>query len=306
MTFEQIDYFIAIIKTGTFFNAAETLHISQSALSKQIMKLEKELDIQLFDRSKRSASLTEAGKVFYEETLILSRQYHQTLLHMRQFKELNNSKLCLGTLPILTQYHFTSLLKDFSKNYPQITICMEEVEEQELMEKLSEDYFNLGIVRSHMLDSTKYDFHLLTEDSLSAILPAAHPLASKKSVSLNDLAYEKFLLMKPHTSIYQLCIKLFREAQIIPNIIRTARMESLLSAVNLWEGISLLPERSFHIFQHKDLVSIPVKPSPTLSVGIAVKKGHSLSPATREFLLFAKKYKTIRTPYLTNFQGSIK
>ena len=61
MTFEQLDYFIAAVQCDTFLDAAETLHISQSALSKQIMKLEKELDIQLWDRSRRSAVLTEAG-----------------------------------------------------------------------------------------------------------------------------------------------------------------------------------------------------------------------------------------------------
>ena len=58
MTFEQIDYFICAAQSRTFFEAAEAMHISQSALSKQIMKLEKELDLVLWDRSKRSAVLT--------------------------------------------------------------------------------------------------------------------------------------------------------------------------------------------------------------------------------------------------------
>ena len=79
MTFEQIDYFICAAQSRTFFDAAEAMHISQSALSKQIMKLEKELDLVLWDRSKRSAVLTPAGELFYKEALKVSRQYHRSL-----------------------------------------------------------------------------------------------------------------------------------------------------------------------------------------------------------------------------------
>ena len=67
MTFEQIDYFICAAQSRTFFDAAEAMHISQSALSKQIMKLEKELDLVLWDRSKRSAVLTPAGELFIKK-----------------------------------------------------------------------------------------------------------------------------------------------------------------------------------------------------------------------------------------------
>ena len=103
MTFEQLDYFIAAVKCDTFFEAAETLHTTQSTLSKQIMKLEKELNLQLLDRRRRSATLTEAGKMFYEEALELSRQYHQTLRRVKRFQEDTGFSLSIGTLPILAQ-----------------------------------------------------------------------------------------------------------------------------------------------------------------------------------------------------------
>ena len=66
MTFDQIQYFIAIAECNTYFDAAEELNISQSALSKQIIKLEKELGVALLDRSRRKASLTPAGETFYQ------------------------------------------------------------------------------------------------------------------------------------------------------------------------------------------------------------------------------------------------
>ena len=94
MTFEQLDYFIAAVQCDTFLDAAETLHISQSALSKQIMKLEKELDIQLWDRSRRSAVLTEAGHMFYEEALNLSKEYRRNPLSNQRIQGKKQARGC--------------------------------------------------------------------------------------------------------------------------------------------------------------------------------------------------------------------
>ena len=114
MTLEQIDYFICAAQSRTFFDAAEAMHISQSALSKQIMKLEKELDLVLWDRSKRSAVLTPAGELFYKQALKVSRQYHRSLEVISHFKNSESRTLHIGTLPFLSQYHLTSKIHHFS------------------------------------------------------------------------------------------------------------------------------------------------------------------------------------------------
>ena len=147
MTFEQLEYFIAVSEENTFFDAAEKLHISQSSLSKQIMKLEKELGVTLLDRSRRSASLSEAGQAFYREALVLHRQYIHSLSRMEQYKTSNHQTLRLGTLPILTQYHLTSPLKDFAGQRPDILLSIKEVEEPDLMRGLSENNYDVVIAR---------------------------------------------------------------------------------------------------------------------------------------------------------------
>lgn len=79
MTFEQLEAFVAVTEYDTLFDAAEALHISQSALSKQIQKLEKELDLLLLDRTHRRACLTPAGEQFSREAKILLRQYQHMM-----------------------------------------------------------------------------------------------------------------------------------------------------------------------------------------------------------------------------------
>lgn len=283
MTFEQLDYFIAAVKFDTFFEAAEALHITQSTLSKQIMKLERELNLQLLDRSRRSAALTEAGKMFYGEALELSRQYHQTLLHVKRFQQTSGQTLSIGTLPILTQYQLSSMLKSFSEQNPQIHMDIDEVEELELMSGLSQDKYDLVIARQNMTEK-KHQFYPLVPDRLVTVLPLNHPLADRDCLSPEDISSEKMILMQPHTSIYQLCIRMFREADISPQILRTARMESIIGSVSINEGISLLPEGNLRLFQHEHVITVPLNPARDLTVGIIRKKAGNLSPAVSRFL----------------------
>ena len=108
MTLEQIDFFLMAVRCDTFLEAAENLHIAQSTLSKQIQKLETELNLPLFDRTRRQAVLTPAGELFLQEAAELSLQYHQMLQKMHPFQETTRQPLRVGSLPFLTQYHLTS------------------------------------------------------------------------------------------------------------------------------------------------------------------------------------------------------
>ena len=286
MTFDQLEAFLAAVRSDTFFDAAESLHLTQSTLSKQIIKLEKELDLPLFDRSGRSAVLTDAGRAFYEEAQVLITQYRHARARMQSLRTQSLSALRLGTLPILSQYHLTGLLRDFTVLHPEIHLSIEELEEYDLLPGLAEGRFDLALIRSHSTGTAEFAFCPLAEDRLVAIIPEDHPLADRESVRITDLAEEPLILMHPYTAIYELCQSLFQEAGIRPNIVRTARMESILSAVAIHEGLSLFAEENFNLFRHDSLVSVPVIPAPPLSVGAAARRSGPLSPAAAEFLKF--------------------
>ena len=134
MNFEQIRCFIAAAEEPTFLDAAETLHITQSSLSKQIRKLEKELDIALMDRSRRKAALTEAGETFYREALVLVRQYDRMRSRMASCRAASEQILRIGALPVIAQYGLTARLKSFRDLHPNARIILDEAEEQELLE----------------------------------------------------------------------------------------------------------------------------------------------------------------------------
>lgn len=286
MNFEQLTYFIAIVENDTYFNAAEYLHMSQSNLSKQIIKLENELAIDLFDRSYRSAVLTDAGRLFYNDALQLIDQYHKVLQHIDDYKKSNEQNLHIGTLPIQTQYNLTSIFNRFKNQNPNIHISIDEVEEYDLIIGLNQDKYDIIIARENMINSKQYDTYPIAEDELVVVLPSSHKLAAHSTLDFNLLSGENFILMNPYTSIYKLCIQQIKKYNIDANIVGTARTESIIGAVSFNEGISLLPKSNFEIFNHKNVVNIPFTNPIRLSVVIAKKNTRVTTPALKKLIKF--------------------
>lgn len=289
MTFEQLEYFIAVVEGDTFLDAAESLHITQSSLSKQIMKLEKELDVTLLDRSRRSASLTGAGEEFYKEALALHQQYLHMLGNMRKYQTSSAHEIRIGTLPILMHYQLDLRIKKFSESHPDIHIMLDEAEETELMKRLEDNTYHFIIARDHLVTGDRYCSKPLAEDELVVVLPVSHPLAAsyshtKKPLAVNDLADEHFILMRPYTSVYQQCMEELQKQNLHIHVIRTARVESILSAVSVGEGISLLPKSNLNVFLHKNITAIPLTPSRSLSVVLA-RKNELVTTAAMRILL---------------------
>ena len=286
MTFEQLSYFIATVENDTFFDAACEMNISQSSLSKQIMKLEKELDLTLFDRTTRSATLTQAGEFFYNEAKQLIEHYKLTLENIENFKSLHENKLHIAVLPIQTQYNLNALFNSFRKENPDIELQITEVEDDRLIEGISKNEYDLIIARETMFDKSQFTTYQLAKDELIAAISSEHKLSQRDKLTFDDIKNENFILMNPYTSIYKLCINKLKENNIDANIIRTARTESIIGSVAINEGISLLPKSNFEVFHQKNINTISLKPQIALSVVLAKHKKTASNIAIKEFIKF--------------------
>lgn len=288
MTFEQLNYFIAVVENDTYFDAAYQVNISQSSLSKQIMKLEKELDMALFDRSSRSATLTEAGEFFYHEAKELVKHYEQTLERVKSFKATNENNLHIAVLPIQTQYNLNSIFNGFKNKFPHINLTISEVEDDRLMEGVEKNEYDLIIAREAMFNSAQFNMYPVAEDELVVVLSSSHELAGRSELTFEEIAGENFILMNPYTSIYQLCINELKKHKIDANIIRTARTESIVGSVSINEGISLIPKSNFQVFNQKNITTVPLNPPIKLSVVLAKNKNIKANEAAKKFIKYIK------------------
>lgn len=206
MTFDQLQYFVAVVESSTFFDAAESLHIAQSTLSKQIRNLELELDVQLFDRSRRHASLTEAGRALYPDAVKLLKGIQGMKQHLAPYQDSRKSIIHLGVLPILHQYRLNPILKQFTESHPEISLLIDEVEDEPLRQGFRHGSYDLVIGRPELLTGIQSTCHLLAHDRLVLLTPTDHPLAGRAAVPLEELSGESFILMHPDSSIHRLCL----------------------------------------------------------------------------------------------------
>lgn len=268
MQMEQLNYFISIVEHRTYLQAAEVLNISQSSLSKKIIALENELDIILFDRSKRSVTLTDAGKVFYAEAQKMMTCYENMLHTLQPFTVNGRGNIRLATLPVLAPYHLLPPLQNFKNQNSNINLIIQEVEEEAIITGLKHQVYDLGIIRKEYIKNQVFEFYKIAEDELVALLPLSHYLSNSTQLSLSDLKDESFILMNKHTGIHTLCLKACQEAGFSPKVIQTARIETIVSSVINGEMISLLMRNQLNSFNQSGIVIIPIKPTIKSELGI--------------------------------------
>ena len=274
MNITQLEYFKAITQNDTFMDAANDMNISQSSLSKQLSRLEAEVGVALIDRSKRKASLTEAGKIFAKDIDSLLNQYQIMLSHMQTFKKDKNcSILKIGSLAFLGQYGLNYKLADFIASHSnEYRLIIEDVEEDILIEGFRNGTYDLILGRTLPGEIMADSAVKLEDDELVAVMRSSNPLAKFDSVEIPQLTNFPMFLTKPYTSIYKICMQVFEKEHTTPAKISTSRSETIISMIVAQNSVGLLPRKCFNIYQHAGLVALPVKPAIKIPVVIFV--GH--------------------------------
>lgn len=253
MTIEQLQIFHAIIQYKTFSEAAVALHLSQSSLSKQIAKLERELGITLFDRSHRQVQLTKIGTIIYQDSKKILLDYQQLQEHIQIHREHNHKTLHIAMLPILYQYNFAKQIAQFTRQNPDIEITITEVEERDIYHDAPLHDIDVFILRDDAEQLQNYQKLRIYEDLLCSIVSSKHPMAHLKHISFQQLQHEALLLPPTYTSIVKLVHQQCETFGFTPHIQRYGRLESILAAANQNEGVALATEHSLPMFHLPDV-----------------------------------------------------
>ncbi|MCD8028892.1 MAG: LysR family transcriptional regulator [Erysipelotrichaceae bacterium] len=250
MTIDQIQYFCAICQYKTFSHAAFELHITQSSLSKHIIKLENELDTLLFDRTHRQITLTKAGEQFYQDAKILLKDYNQMMNHLDVLKDNTQNTIHIAMLPILSQYNLSSKLDNFNTQYPSYHVEIDEIEERDIQSMLNNQY-DIYILRGHM-DLLNYNKILLYKDKLTAVTSYKHPLSSYDEVSILDFKNNEILLPPQYTTIAHIALEEFDKLNFHPTHIRYGRLETILSSLKDY-NVAFVMEKTLSMYHLSNL-----------------------------------------------------
>ena len=170
MNSRQLEYAVKLSESGSFSQLAEKLNITQPALSKQILSLEKELGVQLFDRSSNPLSLTAAGEHFVRGAKELLYKESELVRSMEQFCTGERGRLVIGVTPFRSAYLLPSLVKKVRERFPDVQIKLVEEGSEQLRHDAADGCFDLAIVNLPVDDSL-LDVTLIEADRLALVIP---------------------------------------------------------------------------------------------------------------------------------------
>lgn len=285
MELNYIKEFVVLAEMGNYLKASESLFIAQSSLSKHIQALEKELNVSLFDRTTRSVCLSEYGKVFLEyakQITTLQYEYKTALLNLQ---ESVNQTISIGSIPVMSPYGITNAIIKFKKENKNFAVNIIEGESAQLKEMLRRNTCELAFIRDDGKEDDEFARIPFTDDHLAAILPKYHALANRKTIHLEELKNEDFLLLQPNSMLYQLCMKCCEKIGYIPNVAFTGqRAENLVDLVEKGMGISLLMRKPIQYLANENVRVIDVVPSIETKIMLYYRKDNMLSIGAKHFI----------------------
>lgn len=182
-----------ISKEGTLTKAAKTLHLTQSALSHQLRELERELDVQIFDRQGKRLHLSDQGYRFLrtsEKILAEIKSLEEDIINYRMGR---TGKLTIS-MQCYTAYHWLpGIIKYYKKRWPDINIQILSEATRRPLEYLMNGDLDIGIIRTQMVN-TRIRYEPIFEDQLMAVLPQDHPLAEKDVIEICDFQDQEVIL----------------------------------------------------------------------------------------------------------------
>lgn len=296
----HLKYFIAVSEELNFTRAAAKLHTAQPSLSQQIRQLEKDVGVQLLDRSHHHVALTNAGRIFLRQARdILGRVEHARHL-ARQAAEGRAGDLSVGTFPSADVRILPTLRTMVAETLPDLRLLLHSKYALDPVTGLRSGALDVAFMRGPV-DAEGLEHCELLRESLVIVLPAHHALAGRKRIPVRALDDLPCITLERSQSppLHEAAEALYRQAKIRMHAVSSA--DNVLGHLKLVQeglGFALLPE-SISALLPPGVTFRPLdcKPVPTVSVVAAWKSGNG-SRLVREFVELARRCcARLKTPH---------
>jgi len=287
MELRHLRYFLAVGEALNFTRAAAQLRVAQPALSRQVQDLEDEIGVDLLRRSPRGVALTAEGRLFLEEVRELLKRADESVEKVRALARGEYGELHVGYAPSPTVEILPPALTAFQKAVPRVKVLLHDLSSDELITGLRNGTLELAIMVQPTGDQTAgIHFEVLRTYPLCVAMPATHPFARLKSITLEKLAAEPLvgLRRKDYPEYYHILDRIFAPIGAKPRIVvECDSASSLITEVEAGRGIALATTL-FKLVAGKRLLYRPLTGTTEVgSVGIARATRGDVTPAGETF-----------------------
>lgn len=242
--------FVTLARHLNFSKAAQELNLTQPTLSRHIVQLEEEVDVQLFRRDRQSVSLTEAGALFLPEATAVMARYDAALRRLREYRDGMAGSLTIGYRWIFSGGPWPHVLHVFREQYPQIAVRLVSYQDSEpLQDAVRDGVLDVAVtLRTDDALPAQFQGVLLRSVPLVAAMRSGHPLTAQGAVTPAQLASERLLVPQTRSSMGfpALMSSFFRSYGLTPAVCYSGeRLEEALLRVQMDNVISLVPQCYF-------------------------------------------------------------
>jgi DNA-binding transcriptional LysR family regulator len=281
----HLEYFVAVADELNFTRAAARLHMAQPPLSTQIRKLERELGVKLFDRSRRAITLTVAGRALLPEARRLLDDIDRTTRIVRHAGDGTVGRLAVGFVPTAASGALPGFLRRYRQEFPDVELTLQERAPDDLIHDLLERRIDAGFLFRPFDDSALAWFCANTEH-LVAALPAQHELAARETVDVRDLAREPLILPIRHRApgLFSRISEMLESAGVDPVVIQREvwMMQTILGLVAAGIGAAIVPSSAAMLHREGVVYRPLLQVIAPLEMAVAWRRDHT-SPTLRAF-----------------------
>lgn len=290
MDFKTLKTFQAIVNTGSFNRAAEELNYAQSTVTMQIQKLEAELGVQLLERGKQQVCLTEAGRLFQEQSLQLVKDMERLQSSLAELQSGGAGSVRIGVTDPTASYRMPRLLQKFMAEHPRIGLSVEIAGTAALSEQLLRGELDL-IVCSAPQIGTDLHFEPLFTEKFVLLLPEEHPLAGETEIAADQLRGHRLLITAAGCPYRKKLESVLQEAAGPPlDTMEIGSMTALKFYVESGLGMAFVPEIMLHPLPSDTVVRKLAGSAVDMSCGIACRiADYPLKPASLKVYEFLKQ-----------------
>src|SRR5436309_1499589 len=288
MDIAALKTFLAVAQERSFSRAAAKVHRTQPAVSQAVRRLETDLGEELFDRSSKSGTLTDAGRVLQNYGNRLVRLAEETESAMRELRDLRRGRVLIGANEAAV-HTLLPLVVRFRERHPHIAIDVRRVPARQIAVEVHQGSLDFGALSFHPPEEGLLEV-TVGSDELVLLVPPTHELARRRQVTMEHVVGEGIVAHNDPSPARERVLRLFEERHITLNmVLALPSLDGIKRAVELNLGVALLPRRcAVTEIASKRLVAVPINGiSRKREVTLVCRKAHR-SHAADAFLKVAQ------------------
>lgn len=282
MTLQQLEYVVALDTYRNFVQAADSCFVTQPTLTMQVKKLEEEIGVQIFDRTKKPFRPTLSGERVVIKARQILREVNQLKEYLSSERQSLQGSFKIGIIPTLAPYLLPLFLPDFTRNNPETHLQILELQTDEIIKGINNDTLDIGILVTPLMEKSFREIVLFNEPFL-VYHPAEHPFSLHAKINPDMLKLDEMLILDEghcfRNQILNICNSDFINSASGFDY-QNGSIESLKNLVNRGMGYTLVPELSIDESKDQSQVKRFTEPEPVREVSLVVHKSF-----TKELLI---------------------